>query len=96
MTTTIHPELMQQLAAALAAAVRPAIPIEHDLWDTERIADYLKRNTQVVRERIICLPSFPKAIRLPTMNGKGQLSRAQPLYNAMEVIKWAQSFRDKN
>jgi hypothetical protein len=84
-------ELIEQLAAALADSIRPQIPLSVDLWDTATIAAYLKRDPQVVRERMTCLPSFPKAIRLPTTKG-----RAQPLYNAKEVIAWVQSFQEKN
>lgn len=84
-------DLIERLALAVAALVKPAIPLSVDLWDIATIAQYLKREPQVVRERMACLPSFPKAIRLPTKTG-----RAQPLYNAQEVIKWAQSYQEKN
>ncbi|MDR3480348.1 MAG: hypothetical protein P4L91_06495 [Burkholderiaceae bacterium] len=89
--THIEPDLITKLAEALASHMRPAIPISIDLWDIATIAAYLKRDPQVVRERMACLPSFPKAIRLPTTRG-----RAQALYNALEVIKWAQSHQDKH
>ncbi|MYN29207.1 hypothetical protein [Duganella levis] len=84
-------EFVDRLAHALAVYVRPAIPLSIDLWDIATIAQYLKRDPQVVRERMACLPGFPKAIRLPTKTG-----RAQPLYNAKEVIDWAQSFKERN
>ncbi len=87
--------LIEQLAAAVAQLVRPAIPIEIDLWDMTMIAAYLKRDTQVVRERMACLPGFPKAIRLPTMTG-GKAGRAQPLYYAKEVIAWARSYQERH
>jgi len=90
-TATNQPDFISQLAAALAAHMRPAIPLSVDLWDIATIAAYLKRDPQVVRERMACLPSFPKAIRLPTTKG-----RAQALYNAQEVIKWVQSHQDKH
>lgn len=84
-------DLIERLAEAVAARVKPSIPLAIDLWDIATIAQYFKREPQVVRERMACLPSFPKAIRLPTKTG-----RAQPLYNAPEVIKWAQSYQEKN
>jgi hypothetical protein len=87
--------LIEQLAAAVAQLVRPAIPIEIDLWDIATIATYLKRDPQVVRERMACLPGFPKAIRLPTMTG-GKAGRSQPLYQAKEVIAWARSYQEKH
>jgi len=83
--------LLGKLAEAVAALAKPAIPLSIDLWDIATIATYLKRDPQVVRERMACLSSFPKAIRLPTKTG-----RAQPLYNAQEVIKWAQSYQEKH
>ena len=44
-----------------------------------------------VREQITCLPSFPKAIRLPSKD-----RAAQSLYNAGEVIEWAMRHRERN
>jgi hypothetical protein len=55
------------------------------------IAAYLKRDADVVRARLCCLPNFPAAIRLP--NARGQ--RMHPLWKASEVIAWAESFVDK-
>jgi len=43
----------------------PKIPVEVDLWSVREIAALLKRSEAVVRERIVTLPGFPKAIRLP-------------------------------
>lgn len=84
-------DLIERLAQAIAKHTKPIIPLSVDLWDMATIGQYLKRDAATVRERMACLPSFPKAIRLPTSKG-----RAQPLYNAKEVIAWAESFRDKN
>ena len=53
------------------------------------VARYLHRNPQTVRESMACLPSVPKAIRLPSEG------RSHPLDNAAEVIKWAKTFKDK-
>lgn len=83
-------ELLEKLASAIAKHFKPAIPIDIDLWDVSMVAQYLKRDAAVVRERITCLPDFPKAIRLPATKG-----RAHPLYKAAEVIKWAETYREK-
>ena len=85
--------MTEDMIATLVKAVRDAarIPVEVDLWNTETIALFLKRNTAVVRERITPMPGFPKAIRIPTTQG-----RAQPLYKASEVIEWALSHREKH
>lgn len=69
----------------------PVLAAKEVLWDMGDIAAYLKRNPQVVRERMACLPSFPKSIRLPSASG-----RSQPLYLAEEVIAWTRKFKDKN
>ena len=83
-------EIVAKLVDAIAKQLRPAIPVAIDLWDVATIAQYLKRDDQVVRERIACLPDFPKAIRLPTMSG----TRSRPLWKAMEVIDWVEKYRE--
>jgi hypothetical protein len=92
-TETIDSGVLAQLVTALQelSKPKPTIPIDIDLWDIATIATYLKRNVQVVRERMSCLPDFPKAIRLPTTTG-----RAYPLYKAREVIAWANSHQEKH
>ena len=57
--------LVNTLIERIAALSKPSIPIEHDLWSVTEIAAYFKRSESVVRERIVCVPSFPVAIRLP-------------------------------
>lgn len=83
-------EMVTRFAAAVAEHLRPPIPLTIDLWDIATIAAYLKREPQVVRERMACVPDFPKAIRLPTKTGK-----SQPLYRAVEVIKWVATHQEK-
>jgi hypothetical protein len=83
-------QLVTRLLEELTRQARPALPISIDLWDINLIAEYLKRKPEHVRERIICLPNFPKAIRLPSAKG-----RAHPLYKATEVIAWSESHRER-
>jgi len=85
----IDAELIEKLAAALAAQLPPPIPIEIDLWDVATIARLLKRNESQVRNRMVCLPDFPKAIRLPTAAGPR-------LYRAAEVLAWVGKYQDKD
>jgi hypothetical protein len=85
-------DLIARLATELAKQLRPALPIEIDLWDIATIATYLKRSESVVRERMACLPDFPKAIRLPSTRSV----RGQTLYRAREIIQWAAQYQDKN
>lgn len=78
-------ELLTKLLERLTKPVPPPLPVAVDLWDTKHIGAYLKRSLDTVRDDIVCLPSFPKPIRLPTPG------RAQALYKAREVIAWAES-----
>lgn len=80
-------ELLEKLLERLAIPVpapAPQQPISIALWDTNDIAAYLKRSRERVYSDIVCLPTFPKPIRLPV---KG---RAQALYKAREVIAWTE------
>lgn len=84
-------DLIDRLAAAVAARIRPQIPIEYDMWDTATIAVCLKCSEAQVRERLAPQPDFPKAIRLPTVTG----GRGQPRYRAAEVLNWMMKYQDK-
>ena len=84
-------ELAHRIAACLLEQMKPPVPLTVDLWDVKTIAAYLKRDPDVTRERVCCLPGFPAAIRLP--NTRGQTMR--PLWKAAEVIAWAESFRER-
>jgi hypothetical protein len=92
MQATLDTNIIDLLAAAVAKQVRPAIPIDIALWDIATIAAYLNRGESQVRERMACLPDFPKAIRLPSAN----TTRGHALYKAKEIIAWASKFQDKN
>lgn len=85
-------ELIQQMAAAVAQHLQPAIPVNIDLWDVATIARVLKRSESQVRNRLICLPDFPKAIRLPVEGG----GRGKPLYRANEVLDWTRKYQDRH
>ena len=85
-------ELIQQMAAAVAQHLQPAIPVNVDLWDVATIARVLKRSESQVRNRLICLPDFPKAIRLPVEGG----GRGKPLYRANEVLDWTRKYQDRH
>jgi hypothetical protein len=85
-------DLINRLATALAKQIRPPIPLEVDLWDIATIAAVLKRSEAQVRERMACLPDFPKAVRLPSSTG----ARGQALYWATEVLAWIGKYQDKH
>lgn len=84
-------DISLRLADLLEARTRPVVPLSVALWDIATIAVYLKRDPDSVRERIACLPDFPRAIRLPSTTKRG----AHPLYKAAEVIAWAEGYQCK-
>ena len=77
-------EVLTRLAEAIEKMQRPPLPLSIDLWDTNCLAAYFKRSASRVRTDIVCLPTFPRPIRLP-VDG-----RSQALYKAREVIAWAE------
>lgn len=83
-------ELIDQLADALKQRMQPAVPLSIKLWTIEMIATYLNRNPDVVRQRVVCLPSFPPAIRLPA----GEAGVGKPMWKACEVIEWVESHKE--
>lgn len=92
MQATLDTNIIDMLAAAVARQVRPTIPIDIALWDIATIAAFLNRSEAQVRERMACLPDFPKAIRLPSANA----ARGHALYKAKEVIAWTAKYQDRN
>ena len=83
-------DLIERLADAIERRIKPVLPLSVALWDMATIAAYLQRDTDSVRERIACLPDFPKPIRLPSATKRG----AHPLYKASEVIAWTETYRE--
>ncbi|RQZ14165.1 hypothetical protein DIE15_19250 [Burkholderia sp. Bp9031] len=86
-------DLLERIIEELDKRIRPApiVPIEHALWSTKEIGEYLLRPAQTVRDRIVCLPGFPEAIRLPSGDG----GRSFPRWKAAEVIKWVESHQGR-
>lgn len=80
-------DLLERIVEELDKRIKPSIPIEHALWSTKEIGEYLQRPAQVVRDRIVCLPGFPEAIRLPIVDG----GKGRPRWKAAEVIAWVES-----
>lgn len=81
-------ELIERVEKIIA---RPVIPVEQDLWDSAHVGAFLKRSPKHVTQRYAAMPTFPKAIRLPS-TGKG---RADPLWRAKDVIAWAERYFEK-
>ena len=85
----LNAENVSILAAAIASQMKPVIPLSIDLWGVAEIALYLKMSESNVRQRIVCLPGFPQAIRLPT----GQV-KPHPRWKATEVITWVSKYQE--
>ena len=91
MQTISNDERLLQVLERITDKLNAAVPLDIDLWSSDQIAAYLKKDRRKVMERIACLPDFPRAIRLPsTTGGKGQ-----PLWKAKEVIAWAESYQER-
>ena len=82
---------IDQLAAAVANHMKSVIPLEVDLWSTVEIAAYLKKSPASVADRVVCLPGFPQAIRLPSATG----GKGHPLWKAIEVIAWTEKHQER-
>lgn len=80
-------QIAEKVIELLDKRLRSPVPIEHALWSTKEIGDYLQRPAQVVRERVVCVPGFPEPIRLPNFDG----GKSFPRWKASEVIKWVES-----
>jgi hypothetical protein len=85
-------DLIDRLAAAVASRVSRQIPLDVDLWDMETIGAYMKRDVSHIQQRVVNRPDFPHAIRLPSAGKRG----GQPLYKAIDVIRWTESYMEKN
>lgn len=81
-------DFIEQLATALAARVKPSIPLEVELWTVTDIGAYLKIAPNKVVERYASLPDFPKRIELPTSEGR----KTHPRWLAREVIQWVEGY----
>lgn len=81
-------ELIENLAEALAKKINTKIPFDVALWDSETVATYFNKSPAVARRSILCLPSFPKAVRTDRT--------AHPQYFANEVVDWAKTRKDRH
>ena len=86
----VENRIIDQLAAAIAGYMPPTIPLSVALWSLAEIAAFLKMSPHSVRQRIVPLPGFPQAIRLPS--GK---TKPHPRWKAKEVIAWADKHQER-
>lgn len=80
---------IDQIAAAVAARIKPELPISIDLWSSTELAAYFKQTPYHTLQRVASHPTFPRPVRIPTTQGKGH-----PRWKAREVIAWAESFQE--
>lgn len=73
---------LQTLIETINASRDPA-PLNRAVWSAREVGAYMKVTPRQVTERWSNLPGFPKAKRLPSANGRGNLR-----WQAMDVIKW--------
>lgn len=78
-----------KLASAIAERLTPRVPFDRQLWDSEMCAEYFRMSVSNFMQSIACNPSFPKAIRVPSMRGKSSL----PRWKAKEVIGWTEGYQ---
>lgn len=88
---TPEPNLIDQLARAVAAHMPAQMPVDIALWDSADCAAFMRVSINHFRQYIASLPGFPQAIRLPKADGK----RGQPRWKAREVIEWTDSYQER-
>jgi prophage regulatory protein len=91
MQTISNDERLIHILERIAEKLNATVPFDIDLWSSDQIAAYLKKDRRKVMERVVCLPDFPKAIRLPSVTGGKQ----HPLWKACEVIQWVESYQER-
>lgn len=77
---------INRIADAVAKKLRAPVPVEHALWSTSDIGDYLGVSTKTVKSRTVTKPGFP----LPV----DQDARCKR-YRAIEVIRYTESRTEK-
>ena len=80
---------IEMLADTIAERMKPAIPISVALWSVNDIVAWSGYSRSTV-DNMTKRPDFPRAFRLPGLNGKGF-----PKWKASEVLTWAEQFRDR-
>ena len=60
------------------------------LWSAADIGEYLGLSTRHVADRVVVMPTFPRAIRIPTTQGK-----SQPRWKPAEVEAYAEQHQER-
>ena len=86
----MNPDIIDQLAEAIARHTARRIHLAVDYWSAAEIAVAFKVSAAHVREVFAVDPKFPQAIGLPGRGG----GRGHPRWKATEVQQWAERYRD--
>lgn len=73
---------INRIADAVVKKLRPPIPVEHALWSTDDIGNYLGVSAKTVKSRTVARPGFPRPVD-PNVRCKR--------YRAIEVIRYTES-----
>lgn len=63
------------------------IPVEHAIWTTAEVGEYLNIAPKRVMDRFASIPDFPKPFKLPTAEGGWTHHR----WYARDVIQWVEN-----
>jgi len=86
----IADKIDQLIAAVLDSKISPKVPFNISLWNTSEIAEYIGVTYKYASEYIVTHHTFPKAMRVPTKNGK----TGHPRWYAGEVIEWVETYKE--
>lgn len=70
--------------------IRNQAAADMELWNSEDVARFLKRDAEYFNRRIKPLPGFPRPRTMPVLIG-GRVARSRPVWLADEVKEWTQS-----
>jgi len=87
----ITKEDFNKMMASFAEAIKSSLTDDKNLWDDERCAIYLTYSVDYFKNKIACLPHFPRPIVLP-IGTEGRKS-AKALRDPKEVRAWAARYK---
>lgn len=85
-------ELVANKVASQVIA-RISVPLDKTLWDADQCADYLRQGRRTFIDKTSKHHTFPQAIRVPLSINETTESKARAVWNASEVIDWANSWK---
>jgi hypothetical protein len=77
-------KLIQSMVKAIER--KPVIPLEHQLWSEEQVAQYFGYEVLYCRRNIMVHPNFPPSRDLPTSPDGERIAK---MYAAKDIVKYA-------